>query len=193
MMNKVMNMNYDMMIEENMGLVYMVINRYYNSYTEHYMEELVQIGMIALFKTIKSYDESKGVKFSTLATKVIKNDLYTFVTDGIKKYNGVTDGTCTSMYASNGEDEDSNLLNLLECEQDYSNAQASEIVQFILTKDENTQTMVKMLVEGYTYSEIGNAIGVSKQRVGQMVIKLRKDIQNNFPIDSYTLAKQIIR
>ena len=192
-MMKAMNINYDMMIEENMGLVYMTINKYYSSYAENYMEELVQIGMIALFKAIKSYDESRGIKLSTLATRVIKNDLYTFVTDGIKKYNGVTDGVCTSMYASNGEDEDSNLLNLLEFEEDYSNVQTSEMIQFILTKDENTQTMVKMLVEGYSYSEIGNAIGVSKQRVGQMIKKLRKEIIENFPIDSYTLAKQIIR
>ncbi len=197
MMNKEMynyNMNMESIIENNKGLIYSVINKNYASYKEHYMEELVQIGMISLFKAIKSYDKTKGA-FSTLATRLIKNDLYTFVVNDLKRYNGVIDGTCTSVYINNGDDEDSNsnLLNLLEFEEDYTNIQANELINFILTKDENMLKIVKMLVEGYSYSEIGNEIGCSKQRVGQMVKKLRKEIVENFPIDSYTLAKQIVK
>ena len=193
MMNKAMEVNYnvDMIIKENVGLVYMVINKYYASYKEHYFEELEQIGMIALFKATQSYDKSKG-KFSTLATTLIKNDLYTFVTNELKRYNGVADGTCTSMDMSNGEDEESNLLNLLQFEEDYTNAQANDIISFILTKDENIQTMVKMLVEGYTYAEVGEVIGVSKQRVGQLIKKLRKEIIEIYLIDSKTIARRII-
>ena len=192
MMNKTMDMN--MVISENMGLVYNVINKYYYTYKENYMEELIQIGMISLYKTIKNYEEDKGIKFSTLATTIIKNDLYTFVTNDIKRYQGVSDGHCTSTNEIFGNDEESTLENLLGAESDYySNIQMSDMVGFILTKDEKTQRMIKMLEEGYTYEEIGKYFGCSKQRIGQKICKLRKEMIKKFPADSKLLAYQIVR
>ena len=65
--------NYDEMIMENMGLVYMIFNKYYKTYAENYKEEMEQIGRIALYKAIQSYEEGTGA-FSTFASNIIKNE-----------------------------------------------------------------------------------------------------------------------
>lgn len=193
MMNMNTTINYNEMIEENMGLIYNVIHRSFPTYKEQYQEEMVQIGMISLFKAIKNFDESKGIKFSTLATTIIKNDLYTFVTNDIKRYQGVTDGYCVSTNEIFGNDDESTLENLLGTESDYySNIQISSISQFIMTKDEKIQNIVKMLIEGYTNKEIGEYYGCSKQRINQIIQKLRKEIVQEFKNDSEFLAWQII-
>ena len=191
MMNT-MNIDMNTIISENMGLVYSVINKNFFTYKEVYMEEMEQIGMISLFKAISNYDESKGIKLSTLATTIIKNDLYSFVINDIKKYRGVSDGYCTSTNEVFGENE--TLENLLGDTTDYySDIQIGDIGSFILTKDEQTQKIVRMLEEGYTYQEIGNYFGFSKQRVGQIIVKLRKEICKKFPTDSELIAMQIIK
>lgn len=38
-------------------------------------EDLISVGMIGLIKAIRSYDESLGFEFSTLATKAIHNEI----------------------------------------------------------------------------------------------------------------------
>mgnify|MGYP003510289439 FL=1 len=55
-------------IKENMGLVYKVINeQYYDKKYEFTKEDMVQTGLLALYKAIQTFDENKNIKFSTFA------------------------------------------------------------------------------------------------------------------------------
>ena len=58
-------------ILENKKLVYFIINKYYPERRND--EDIIQVGMIGLWKAIELFDESKGYKFSTFATTVIRN------------------------------------------------------------------------------------------------------------------------
>ena len=51
------------LVEENAGLVWCVVKRFYNRGTE--AEDLFQIGNIGLLKAIDKFDMSYDVKFST--------------------------------------------------------------------------------------------------------------------------------
>ena len=74
-------------IKENMGLVYKVINeQYYDKKYEFTKEDMVQTGLLALYKAIQTFDENKNIKFSTFAMTVIKNDLLKFATRDYEKY-----------------------------------------------------------------------------------------------------------
>ena len=185
--------NYDEMIMENMGLVYMIFNKYYKTYAENYKEEMEQIGRIALYKAIQSYEEGKGA-FSTFASNIIKNDMYTFVTQDINKYKGITDGYVSSFEESCGNDDsDRNLENILGCgEDDFDNLEYSELYDYILTKDERIRTIIEMVIYGYTYQEIGTELGITKQRVGTLIKKLRDDMTKRYEKSSSDIARQIM-
>ena len=124
----------------------------------------------------------------------IKNDMYTFVTQDINKYKGITDGYVSSFEESCGNDDsDRNLENILGCgEDDFDNLEYSELYDYILTKDERIRTIIKMVIYGYTYQEIGTELGITKQRVGTLIKKLRDDMTKRYEKSSSDIARQIM-
>ncbi len=66
-------------VEENMGLVWSVVKRFYNR--GHEPEDLFQIGCIGLIKSIRKFDPSFGVKFSTYAVPMIMGEIKRFIRD----------------------------------------------------------------------------------------------------------------
>ena len=66
-------------IEENTGLIYMVVNRFKNRGTE--AEDLFQIGCIGLIKAVQKFDLSFGVRFSTYAVPMIMGEIKRFLRD----------------------------------------------------------------------------------------------------------------
>lgn len=58
----------EQLVEENVGLVWCVVKRFYGRGTE--AEDLFQIGSIGLLKAIDKFDLSYEVKFSTYAVPI---------------------------------------------------------------------------------------------------------------------------
>lgn len=69
----------EQLIEENMGLVFMIGKRFLGR--GHEMEDLCQIGSIGLIKAIDKFDPSFDVKFSTYAVPMITGELKRFLRD----------------------------------------------------------------------------------------------------------------
>ena len=67
------------MVEENTGLVWCVVKRFYNRGVE--MEDLFQIGTIGLLKAIDKFDLNYDVKFSTYAVPMITGEIKRFLRD----------------------------------------------------------------------------------------------------------------
>lgn len=63
-------------IELNEKLVYSIINEYSNKET---IDDLYQVGMMAVMKAAKNFDESKGVKFSSYAYYYIKGEVLKYI------------------------------------------------------------------------------------------------------------------
>lgn len=61
------------LVEENVGLVWCVVRRFYGRGTE--AEDLFQIGSIGLLKAIDKFDTSFEVKFSTYAVPMISGEI----------------------------------------------------------------------------------------------------------------------
>ncbi len=66
-------------VEENIGLVWSVVKKFYNR--GHEPEDLFQIGCIGLIKAIQKFDISFGVKFSTYAVPMIMGEIKRFIRD----------------------------------------------------------------------------------------------------------------
>ena len=60
-------------VENNRGLVFMVVNRHLNSLETSYLEkdDLEQLGFIGLMEAVKGFDPSKGFKFTSYASTAI--------------------------------------------------------------------------------------------------------------------------
>lgn len=69
----------DIMVEENMGLVYSIAKRFIGRGCEK--EDLIQIGAIGLIKAINKFDVSFGVQFSTYAVPMIMGEIRRFLRD----------------------------------------------------------------------------------------------------------------
>ena len=67
------------LIENNTGLVKSVAGRFFNRGYDR--EEILQLGMIGLFKAIRNFDFSYGVKFSTYAVPLISGEIKRFLRD----------------------------------------------------------------------------------------------------------------
>lgn len=70
----------DKLVTENMGLVHLCANRFRNRGAEY--EELYSAGCVGLVKAAGSFDESRGVKFSTYAVPVILGEIKRVFRDG---------------------------------------------------------------------------------------------------------------
>lgn len=64
--------------EENVGLVYYVYNTVFHKYKEH-EEDIIQEGLMGLWKACQTFDCSRGVEFSTYAHVVIRNSMGMYV------------------------------------------------------------------------------------------------------------------
>lgn len=69
----------DTLVENNMGLVYSIVNKFTNRRYES--EDLAQIGAIGLIKAVKKFDFSYGVQFSTYAVPMIIGEIKRFMRD----------------------------------------------------------------------------------------------------------------
>lgn len=69
----------DLLVEENMGLVWSIVRRFKNRGVE--MEDLFQIGSIGLLKAIDKFDTGYEVRFSTYAVPMISGEIKRFLRD----------------------------------------------------------------------------------------------------------------
>lgn len=72
----------DRIVENNKGLVFMVVNRYMDNLDKSYLErdDLEQLGFIGLMEAVKGFDHSKGFKFSSYASTAIMG----YITRGLR-------------------------------------------------------------------------------------------------------------
>lgn len=70
----------DKLVTENLGLVHLCANRFRNRGIEY--EELYSSGCVGLVKAANSFDEDRGVKFSTYAVPVILGEIKRIFRDG---------------------------------------------------------------------------------------------------------------
>ena len=61
------------LIEHNLRLVAHIIKRYYASLKDQ--EDLISIGTIGLIKAASTFDNSKGTRFATYASRCIENEI----------------------------------------------------------------------------------------------------------------------
>lgn len=76
-------------------------------------EDLVQEGMIGLFKAVRDFDEKKNIKFSTFASVCIRRNIYTAITySNNPKNDPLNKGVSISPTDSREDENDSDISSL---------------------------------------------------------------------------------
>ena len=96
----------NVLIERNLRLVAHIAKKY--SKNEYASEDLLSVGTIGLIKAVNTFDNSKGIRIGTYASKCIENEILMYLR-GEKKISREV-----SLYEPIGTDKEGNVIHLLE-------------------------------------------------------------------------------
>jgi RNA polymerase sporulation-specific sigma factor len=96
----------NLLIERNLRLVAYIARKY--SAKERDMDDLISIGTIGLIKAVDSFDENKGLRLASYASRCIENELLMHMRTTKKTARDVY------LYDSIGSDKEGNEINLLD-------------------------------------------------------------------------------
>lgn len=149
-------------------------------------DDLIQEGMIGLYKAINVYDESKNHNFSAFASLCIHRQLQNAVKNANRKKNSPLNSYLPIKYfdGSSSSDED-NLLKLVivddtsNIEQNYIDKELNTImiskVKDILT---NVQfNILKQFLNGDSYSSIAKNMNISIKKVDNTIQSIKKKLK----------------
>lgn len=178
--------DYDSKIEENMPLVYFVINRYWPDHTRD--EDYIQTGRIALWRSLQYYDSSSG-RFSTYA--------YTAIYRAIRRLRDNEErqfprGKIISLDDNPGLSE---IAKALDVQRSLSQTKVDDsailicaiksmddIIGVAGVSNKDVDTM-RMWLDGMSYDDIGRRFGITRQAVGIRVKKVQKAMRQVFMSD----------
>ena len=137
-------------------------------------QDLVQEGMIGLFKAIRDFDEHKNIKFSTFAQICVKRNIYTAITNSNSPKNeplnkglsiSHTDSSDDDDYFKNLSTDDLGLSEIYNPEDNVINKEKyDEIIDFMSKELSKLEYQVMdFYIIGLTTSEIAKVLGKNEK------------------------------
>lgn len=132
-------------------------------------EDLIQEGMVGLFKAVRDYDSGRDASFYTFAELCISRQMYTAVqASGRQKHMPLN--SYISLYASTaeqGEESETELVNTLSDVSDRSpeelliDKENLELLEKIIDKELSSfeKQVLDLYVTGMSYSQIAKVLG----------------------------------
>ena len=138
-------------------------------------DDLVQEGMIGLFKAIRDFDENKNIKFSTFAQVCIKRNIYSAITRSNNPKNDPLNKGVSISHTDSAEEEDEyakslsteelGLSEIYNPEDNLINKEKyNEITSFMMKDLSKLEYQVMDLyIIGLTTSEIAKVLGKNEK------------------------------
>ena len=140
------------------------------------MDDLVQEGMIGLYKAINSYDAQKQASFKTFATLCIKRQIQTAIKKAMsnksKMFHSLIDNETISFLniGSNKENPEKNYIS-----QENYNIITDEIKN---TLSKLEKKVLLQYLEGYTYDQIAENLNMNKKSVDNALNRIRNKLSH---------------
>lgn len=161
------------LFNENKNIVYSIYNKEFTNHTE-LKDDLIQVGLIALWKSANKFDPNRGVKFSTFAYRSIENNMKCFSVRSYKK-------TCCVLSLSEpvGDGESSYEEVLASPVNFEDSVEIDEIFhQLFKELDEQQKSVIQAVIDGYKKTEISQIMNLSKAKITKILKDFRKKLQN---------------
>ncbi len=148
--------------ESNTRLVFKVYNDHFSQY-ERFQDDLVQEGMIGLWKACQSFDEKRGTPFSTYACVCIRNAMGMFIRKEIRHM------AVLSIDAE--EIGDTTGLTLLDLLKDESGIRTDDLLLAQAAMNEAKKLpcyeMILMKLSGMKQRQIARQLGMTEVAVSE--------------------------
>lgn len=179
----------DVLIERNLRLVAHIVKKYSRGDGNGTSEDLLSIGTIGLIKAVNSFDDSKGIRLGTYASKCIENEILMHLRSERKKSREV------SLYEPIGTDKEGNaihLLEIIECEDvdivsAYDTSEKmkwlSNVFFKVLTEREQDIIIRRYGLDGgreMTQRELADELDISRSYVSRIEKKALEKLKNNY-------------
>ncbi len=177
----------DKLIEHNLRLVAHIVKKY--NMVDKETDDLISIGTIGLIKAIDTFDEEKGIRLATYASRCIDNELLMMLRSGKRLAKEVY------LYDPIGSDREGNEINLLdiieEAEIDIVENIVLEddikklyhIIGKVLTDREREIICLRYGLSNHkevTQREIAGRLGISRSYVSRIEKKALKKLRECF-------------
>jgi RNA polymerase sporulation-specific sigma factor len=177
----------DKLIEHNLRLVAHIVKKY--NMIDKETDDLISIGTIGLIKAIDTFDDEKGIRLATYASRCIENELLMMLRGGRHLSKEVF------LYDPIGSDREGNEINLLDIIEETE----IDIVENIVLEDDikKLYSMIGQVLtdrekeiiclryglsnrKEVTQREIANKLGISRSYVSRIEKKALKKLRECF-------------
>ena len=146
------------------------------------MEDIVQEGMIGLYKAVKNYNPNKNASFKTFAITCIKHQIQSAIKNANAKKNApLTNSVPLQSFSESDEDEflPVNLIFQLSPDEKVIN---DERYQKLVAKIKSTLTardyeILSLYLKGYTYKEISKFLSLSEKNIDNSLSRIKAKIR----------------
>lgn len=172
------------LIEHNLRLVAHVVKKYSNTIYE--TDDLISIGTIGLIKAVDSFNQNKGIRLATYASRCIENELLMLMRSSKKQSREV------SLFDPVGSDKEGNTIQLLDIcvaeetdiieqmEEQQNLSKLQEYIDKVLTKREREIIVLRYGLSGgreVTQREIADKLNISRSYVSRIEKKALKKLK----------------
>lgn len=151
----------DQILEENIGLVYLVLSRF--TVSTYDKDDLIQAGLLGLYTAIKRYDSSKGYALSTYAVPFILGEMR-------KELKKITpERNLPSMKKYIEEHQEQIFMTDKKGVMDIEDI----CCQLAIQEDKEERMYILKYKMGYTDSAIAKELGIHQTTVSRKLKKMR--------------------
>lgn len=141
-------------------------------------DDLVQEGMIGLYKAITTFNPDKGIRFSQFATTCIKQSIYDALRNANRdKHKPLNTSISIQDMTVDIEDRESPEELFLDNEK-YSTIM--ENINKTLSKSE--QKILTLYLDGYSYLEMADTLGKDTKYIDNVLQRIKRKIKKNITL-----------
>lgn len=184
--------DYETLLQENGGLVKDIVFKKLGNKKEFDMDDMISLGMFALYKAALKFDVNKGINFSTYAGSAVMNELLLYIRNSKKSIRAMS---IEELSCKGDPYNDTHIKDRLADENIYNNIdyiiKANKFHDLIEYAKENILNKNERYVFDAYYEkaksqrEIGNDIGVRQVQVSRIYRRACDKIKN------YLLSKEV--
>ncbi len=180
----------DKLVKHNLRLVAHIIKKF--NINENDNEELISVGTLGLIKAINTFDDSKGVKLATYASRCIENEILMFFRN---KKKSALDISLDEPIETDAEGNPLTLIDIIavddtvadECITKNNILLLRHFVEEIKNPREKSIIIMRYGLDGNeprTQNEIAAMYGISRSYVSRLETKIIKQLRKKFNIDT---------
>ena len=147
-------------------------------------EDLIQEGMIGLFKAVRDYDSGRDASFSTFAELCVSRQMYTAVQASTRKKH-MPLNTYISLYGTQGEAEEAELMNAIPADSEKSpeelfiDRENVEVLERTIEKELSAfeKQVLDLYVTGMRTPQIARVLGRDAKSTDNALSRIRSKLR----------------